>query len=216
MSSRTVTAFQKIYETHEWLGESLSGPGSDPERTTEFRSFLELFIELKRIQSVVDFGCGDWSYAKLVNWKGARYVGIDVVASVIDRNRRLYGSDSVSFMLRESADAPLPSADLFIVKEVLQHLPSTDIFKILSEASRYPYCIFVNDISHERRGGWKRAWRWDKVCTLNVEIQPGGYRPLSLRDAPFHVLAYQSLTYANRYRNMRWMKEVLVVENTPR
>ena len=210
MSDRTVTAFQKIYKTHEWSGRSLSGPGSDQERTIEFRSFLEEFIKAHGVRSVVDFGCGDWSYARLVNWQGALYTGIDVVDSVIEQNRRTHGSDDVSFMLRESSDTPLPPADLFIAKEVLQHLPTADVHKVLSLASKYQYCILVNDIAHERRASWRRGWKWQEVCGMNIDIDPGGYRLLSLRDAPFQLRAHQALTYQNSYRDLRWTKEVLV------
>jgi len=213
MNNRTVAAFQRIYASHEWRGGSLSGPGSDPERTLEFRNFLEEFIEEKRIRSIVDFGCGDWAYARLVNWGLARYTGIDLVESVIERNRCLYGSDKVSFMLRTSADTPLPPADLFIAKEVLQHLPSAEILSILSLASNYPYCIFVNDIAHERRAGWQRGWRWVQPSEMNVDINPGAHRLLSLREPPFVLQARRALTYENRYRNLRWTKEVLVAEH---
>lgn len=214
MNNRSVIAFQSIYATHEWKGGSLSGPGSDPERTLEFRNFLENFIESKNIRSIVDFGCGDWTYAKLMDWKGAHYIGIDVVDTVVQRNRELYESARVQFLLRQSLDAPMPQAELFVAKDVLQHLPTEDVHKVLAIASSYQYCIFVNDISHQRRRSWRHAWRWKDFCDVNVDIEPGGYRLLSLRDAPFYLDARIEFTYLNRYRDMRWTKQVLVVDRS--
>ncbi len=133
--------------------------------------------------------------------------------SVIQVNQQSYGTEKVSFVLRESTEAPLPTADLFIAKEVLQHLPSADVHSILALASNYRYAIFVNDIAHQRRAGWQRGWRWQDVSEVNIDVEAGGYRLLSLRDAPFRLDARQALTYENRYRNLRWTKEVLVIEH---
>lgn len=213
MTDNTKRNFAAIYEKHTWLGKSLSGPGSDANRTAVFRSFLERFLRDKAIRSVVDLGCGDWSYSRLVDWGEANYTGVDVVESVIKRNRAQYASDKVSFLCLNVATDDLPATDLLIVKEVLQHLPNADVQAILSKVSAYKYAIFVNDITHHLRGSWKDLWRWKPICSTNTDIEAGGYRLLRLTEPPFSLDATRILTYDNRYNGRRWQKEVLLLVN---
>lgn len=213
MSDNTKSKFTAIYDNHTWLGQSKSGPGSDATRTVVFRSYLEEFIRDKGIRSVVDLGCGDWSYSRLVNWGGASYTGVDVVESVIERNLTLYGSETVSFRCLNAATAELPSADLLIAKEVLQHLPNADVQAILSKVGAYKYAIFVNDITHHLRGGWKQMWQWKSICSTNTDIEPGGYRLLRLTEPPFSLNATRVLIYDNRYKELHWRKETLLFVN---
>lgn len=203
-------AFSKIYDRHTWKGRSLSGPGSDAERTREFRALLTKFMKDHRIQSVVDLGCGDWSYSQLIDWTGIRYTGIDTVDSVVEKNQRLHAQDNISFLCRDAAHQDLPPADLIIVKEVLQHLPSKDVQAILSKLPAFRYAILVNDVSHHIRGPWKKLWRWQSICPTNTDVAPGGYRLLALQKPPFSLPATPLLTYQNQYRNYRWEKEVLL------
>ncbi|KAF0102859.1 MAG: glycosyl transferase family protein [bacterium] len=214
MTDSTKSNFTTIYDKHTWLGQSMSGPGSDANRTAVFRTYLEEFIRDKGIRSVVDLGCGDWSYSRLVDWGGTNYTGIDVVESVIERNRTQYGSERVSFSCLNAATTDLPAADLLIAKEVLQHLPNADILAILSKLGAYKYAIFVNDITHHLRGGWKQLWQWKSICSTNADIEAGGYRLLRLTEPPFSLNATRVLIYDNRYKERRWCKEVLLFVNT--
>src|SRR5262245_33658710 len=89
------SVFEKIYRTGLWGGGS--GRGSDPEVAQPYMLFLQDFLERNAIDSVVDIGCGDWSFSALIDWGSRRYLGVDVVPSVIEQNRREHGSASVSF-----------------------------------------------------------------------------------------------------------------------
>ena len=210
MSKSIKDSFSNIYDSHTWKGNSLSGPGSDADRTIAFRSLVERFLRNKNIQSVVDLGCGDWSYSRLIDWGGIKYTGIDVVGSVIENNKLKYAKNNISFLCLDAAHQDIPAADLIIVKEVLQHLPNKDVQSILSKVHSYSYAIFVNDISHHIRGNWRQLWRWRQICRTNTDIDPGGYRLLSLREPPFSINASHLLTYKNKYRGRRWEKEVLL------
>lgn len=204
------TAFQKIYDTHEWLGQSKSGPGSDYARTGKFREFLQNFLKTNDIKRVLDIGCGDWSYSKHMDWTNISYVGIDVVPSVIEANQKLYSSSTVQFLCIDAACEDLPDADLVILKEVLQHLPTKYVETILEKVQQYPYAIFVNDISHDRRGSWRDLYRWKPASSLNTDVPLGGYRLLALREAPFSIDAERVLSYENQHEGLRWTKEVLL------
>ena len=207
-------AFSEIYDNHVWQGRSLSGPGSDAERTIEFRSLLEQFLKEHDIRSVVDIGCGDWSYSQLIDWTGIKYVGIDAVDSVIKKNIYQHAKPNISFLNIDATHQNIPEADLLIVKEVLQHLPTQDVHSILAKAKAYPFAIFINDISHHVRASWKQLWRWQSVCPTNCDIEPGGYRLLALREPPFSLTAKHLLTYQNEYKGRRWEKEVLLWTRT--
>jgi hypothetical protein len=66
--------FEEIYRKNEW-GYG-SGHGSLPKHNKGYIEFLEKFIKDKNVRSVVDMGCGDWQFSRLVDWNGAQYQGI--------------------------------------------------------------------------------------------------------------------------------------------
>src|SRR3982751_2527103 len=85
--------FEEIYREDHWTNGS--GPGSLPKHTIEYRAFLSRFITENKIETVTDLGCGDWQSARLMDWTGIHYIGLDVVEWIIDRNNEIYGSDNV-------------------------------------------------------------------------------------------------------------------------
>lgn len=202
--------FSKIYEHHEWLGSSRSGPGSDPERTVEYRALLQQFLKEHNVRRVVDLGCGDWGFSRLIDWDGIDYIGVDVAESVISNNQVHYGKSNISFACIDAVRQHLPEADLLIAKEVLQHLPIDEVQILLEKAKSYPFALFVNDIAHEKRSNWRSLWSWKPVCSTNTDIAAGGYRLLALREPPFSLVCKAKLTYKNQYNDLRWTKEVLL------
>ena len=204
-------AFAAIYAGHDWLGESRSGPGSDPKRTRSYRGLIQTFLRDHQIKTVLDIGCGDWSFGRLIDWSALHYTGVDVVEEVVEANRARYGAPNVAFACLDAVNDAIPAADLVLVKEVMQHLPVADIEALLTKLAAYPFAIVVNDISHEKRDNWRGRWRWRSVCSTNTDIGPGGYRLLDLRQPPFSVAATRLLAYENQYRDLRWVKEVLLL-----
>jgi len=204
------TSFGNIYRQHSWKGDSKSGPGSDPSRTVDYRAALQHFMRTHEVESVVDLGCGDWASSQLIDWSGIDYLGLDVVPGIIEANRRKFGASGIRFETIDAANDPLPAADLLLVKEVLQHLPSADVMAILGKLPGFRWAILTNDIEHAtRRKGW-RFWSWSPFRHSNTDAAAGGYRLLALREAPFNLRAEVLVNYTNRYRNMRWQKEVLL------
>src|SRR5262249_54067998 len=118
--------FLDIYDNDTWgFG---SGHGSLPRVTKPYSLFLQNFIRNNPIQTVVDYGCGDWQFSRIIDWDGIHYVGLDVSDELIVRNRRRYGTTTVRFELSPQKCADLPSGDLLLVKDVLQHLPNSYVF----------------------------------------------------------------------------------------
>lgn len=180
--------FSHIYTNKIWgeneNGEGFSGPGSTLVQTVKYRKFLQKFLADHQIKSVVDAGCGCWTFSKTIDWTGIDYKGFDVVESVIKKNTTLYGSSHIQFAVGDGTKAnALPPADLLICKEVLQHLPFEDIENFLSNLNSYKYCLITNDINPY------------ETITKNNDIERGGWRYLDLKEPPFNLEAQEILTY---------------------
>ncbi len=92
---------------------------------------------------------------------------------------------------------PLPSADLLICKEVLQHLSNTDVLRFLGKLSDFTYCLITNDV--------------DPITQTsdNPNIAQGGYRWLDLTAPPFNVRAIKVLNYNEGVL----LKQVILIVN---
>ena len=169
--------FERAYGDGRWGVGFGSGHGSRPGATREYRAFLEDFLRANRVRRVLDYGCGDWQLARLIDWQGASYVGVDVVPALIDRNRREFAKPGVEFIVAPDDPAELPDADLLLCKDVLQHLPVADIDEILRlVVPRFPMALIINDAP-------------TTPVNLNIEIRAGEWRPVDVRDPPFGASA---------------------------
>lgn len=193
--------FSSIYERGEWgVDENQkgnSGSGSDPQNAKIYLSFLKSYLEDNSIQSVVDLGCGDWRLGRLINWDGIKYLGIDVVESVINENTKNFASANISFIKADGTDYVLPKADLLICKDILQHLPYKDIQNIIKQFSKFKYCIVINDVDPV------------KLTCENIDIPRGYYRCLDLTKPPFSLLGRKVLVYASGNET----KQLLLIKN---
>lgn len=132
--------FTHIYDANIWGG---SGGGSTPENTVQYRALLQKFLKDKDIKSVIDYGCGDWSFSRLIDWSGIDYIGIDCVESVIEENKKLYGGMGKNFY-RLDYFPPL-LADLLILKDILQHWSNDSIDKLLrNHKHQFKYILITN------------------------------------------------------------------------
>jgi SAM-dependent methyltransferase len=170
--------FNRVY-IEGWWGRDASnrgwsGTGSTLEITKEYRAFIEDFIVRNRITSVVDAGCGDWNFSKDIDWHGAQYVGIDISTVVLERVKKKYENEHVTFWVGDATEE-LPAADLLICKDVLQHLPNRLIQKFIKnnlKKGKYRWAIITNDMDKKAR---------------NSDIPVGGYRGIDLSAPPFNV-----------------------------
>ena len=82
--------FTKIYQEERWGKGKGSGSGSRPKFNKDYISFLENFLKDNNIKSVIDYGCGDWQFSQYVDWGNIDYLGLDIVDSVIDNNKKQF------------------------------------------------------------------------------------------------------------------------------
>lgn len=175
----TEKIFTNIYATGAWgfNDDGIGSSGADAllENSFPYIDFIQEFLTKNKIQSVLDVGCGDWSFSKAINWGTATYTGMDIVKSVIERNHQLFSTSNVSFIHGDMSEVELPKADLLICKDVLQYLPKNKIISFLNRTNQFRYCLFITDVVP------------DTFSIKNKSIVTGDYRPLDLTEAPFQV-----------------------------
>lgn len=192
-------AFSRIYDTHEWGGTSRSGPGSDPALLGPYTQLLRALLARPDVSSVVDIGCGDWAISRTIDWTGVQYTGVDVVPQLIAHLNATFARDNVKFICADLTTDDLPSGDLCIVKDALQHLSNDSVSRFLRVLKgNFSLALMTNDITHIDRGGWRTLWKQTSI-EPNIDIPDGGYRPLRLRDAPFFVPAERVGTWEFRF-----------------
>ena len=100
-------AFSEIYSRDVWALDSAEWtaeqPGYEPLEScyARFVALLQEFMRHNRVVSVVEFGCGFWSYARAIDWRGIEYDGFDIVDGPIRWNRDHHGADNIRFHLLE-------------------------------------------------------------------------------------------------------------------
>ena len=195
--------FTHIYQKAIWGkntdGKGSSGGGSLERATVQYRDFLQHFLKEKKIKTVVDAGCGDWQFSRLVDWSGIEYIGYDIVGSVIENNIKKYGSSALIFIHGNFLSIDLPSADLLLCKHVLQHLTNADIISFLPQLKKYKYCLITNQVNPRTLSG------------SNKDIRAGGGRKLDLTKSPFYLDGQKALNYDIKGLGTH---QILLVDNT--
>ncbi|MBX9873511.1 MAG: class I SAM-dependent methyltransferase, partial [Beijerinckiaceae bacterium] len=192
-------AFSEIYAEGRW-GPG-SGIGSLPDNARPYAALLQAFLRDNAIRSVVDVGCGDWQFSRLIDWSGIDYRGFDVVPAVIEANRAAFGGATVRFDLLDDLGA-LPAADLVLCKDVLQHLPLEDVAAYLELfTTQFRHALVTNDI--------------EPADWVNAQISHGGGRAIRLDLPPFSVDAPVVLRWEMTHGEERWVKETRLLSRDP-
>jgi len=169
-----MNVFDKIYASDTWgFG---SGHGSLPSVTITYRNLLEQFIKINDIKSVVDYGCGDWQFSRLVDWNNVEYTGIDIASNVIQDNLKKYSANNVKFIETPADSNDVPPADLLIIKDVLQHLSDDEVKLFIKNIlPRFKFALITNCT--------------EPLSDLNRAISSGEFRPLDISKSPFNLKA---------------------------
>lgn len=181
--NQTEKVFSYIYSLGEWDESGFSLSGSQVEITQEYMDYLQKFLTENDIHSVVDLGCGDWAFSRYIDWEGIEYLGIDIVPSVVNRNQHLFSQPNVTFIYADALTMELPEADLFLCKDVFQHLPNQAILQILSQSGKYKHCLITNYV--DRR----------TLSSTNRDIKVGNYHPIDLSKPPFNIPGEKVLNF---------------------
>ena len=175
-SNDRAARFQRIFDENAWgNSESISGEGSNLERTAVVRAKLPGLLERHRVRSILDAPCGDFYWMKEVALgdinAGIDYIGADIVPEIIERDIEWYAGPRRRFVLCDLVDDPLPMADLILCRDCLVHLP---------------YAETRRAIDNFRRSG--AIWLLTTTFTgdrANHDIAIGDWRPINLERAPY-------------------------------
>jgi hypothetical protein len=147
--------FTKVYENHAW-GESaspdyqfFSGYGShDPTIVAAYVNAVQEFLSsFPNKPNVVDLGCGDFFIGRQLRHLCDRYVACDIVEPVISFNKERFKHIGVDFRILDLTKDELPTGDIVILRQVLQHLSNSDILRALPQiGSKYKYLLLTEHL----------------------------------------------------------------------
>lgn len=157
------------YWEERYQAEGNSGSGSYDHLAQFKAEVLNAFVEKNKINTVLEFGCGDGNQLTLANYPN--YVGLDVSPTAIQRCARLFRGDTTkSFLLYNSLayvdHHGIFKAELTMSLDVLYHLVEQEVFeKYISDlfkASQKYVIIYASDYNqdeepihqHENRRGF--------------------------------------------------------------
>jgi len=170
--------FESIYQKGMWgRKETKCGPGSKLENTQEIRVLLPKLIKEYGIKSILDAGCGDLNWMKLVPLD-IMYFGVDIVDELIQNNTKLYGNENRMFLQRDITKDHLPFVDLIMCRDVLYHLSFDNIKKAINN-----FMLYSDGYIMLTSMGLPSAYEGHFE---NCEIKDGKYRRLDLQKAPFN------------------------------
>ena len=210
MANDTKSKFSHIYANHVWGGESKSGIGSNVANARPYVERLQPLIDDPEVERVLDLGCGDWTFSQHLDLTSVEYVGIDIVPDLVNELTERYGAPNIEFVAGNFLDMDLPDADLLICKDVLQHLSREQVDRFIERLAQFPRALLTNDQSLHREGGWRRLWQKEPIGTVNIDIQPGEWRPLRLREPPYGLEAKLLGTFNVCDQDVTWTKEMLL------
>jgi SAM-dependent methyltransferase len=168
-----VSRFAKIYHQNQWGSEeSVSGTGSEMANTAEIRAKLPDVFRNFDIKSILDLPCGDFNWIRhVIADAKIDYIGGDIVAELIESNRKKY--PDYRFEVIDLINDDLPKSDLVLVRDEMVHFPIDDIHKAITNIIRSGsrYLLATSFPGRE-----------------NHDIEMGDWRPINLEASPFNLV----------------------------
>ena len=148
--------FEKIYEEKRWGTSDIkdrkysSGDGTrDKEIVGKYIDAVTVFLSKKEgLKSGLDLGCGDFSVGAAFCSLFEDYQAMDVAKNVIKENKAIYKSKNVRFSVLDLSSGQIPSTDVILVRQVLQHLSNTEIKKFIKNIEgKFQHLIVTESLS---------------------------------------------------------------------
>jgi hypothetical protein len=192
--------FDRVYRSSAWAHDAAvddefnSGTGSHNDAIVgPYVSAVRQFIRTEWGDAqpvIVDLGCGDFTVGKQLVESCQRYVGVDIVPSLIERNRSRYSNLSVSFQCLDVVSDDLPAGDLCLIRQVLQHLSNDDIAHVLGKLKQYREVLITEHVpspkmlsrpNRDKKTGPEIRLYWASGVYIDqppFDISPAKLRPL--------------------------------------
>ena len=192
----TKDAMNQIYEMKLWGGTGFdfySGSGShDADIINPYlESIITFFKTHKNNLTVCDLGCGDFNIGKQLTQFTKKYIALDIVESLIERNKQIYQADNLDFHCLDIAKDELPTGDCIILRQVLQHLSNLEITNAVKKLENYKYIILTEHIPLDPFIPNK-----DIISGQGIRLKQNS--GVNLLEAPFN-LKVKSQTLLNEY-----------------
>lgn len=194
-SSKSMDAFEHIYQTDAWGGGSKSGPGSTVTHAYDTIIFLQEFIQKNYVTTIADIPCGDvsWQFAiKSIN-TAQLYFGADISVSAVGNNAKTFEKHGNKiFKHWDLTICPIPqfqwnntptdtwqSFDLVILRDVIQHMPIKDALKAIANI-----VLYGGDIKYLAVTSFPGSCSEDNCAT--GRIASGGFYHNNMNCHPFN------------------------------
>lgn len=166
--------FEHIYQKNLWGGkQSVSGPGSDVERTKTIVEQIPKLIHDFEIKTMLDAPCGDFNWMRHIDFN-IDYIGIDIVPQLIEKNNKWYANAKRKFHYSDITTNLLDQVDLILCRDCLVHFSFQDIqlaiHNFKRSGSKYLLTTTFTRIEN------------------NVDIVTGEWRPLNFEKPPFNFI----------------------------
>jgi len=167
--------FDWIYANNHWAPEEgipLSGPGSTLESTKTLRLLLPVIVKAVGAKSILDAGCGDFTWMQSTEIEVEKYIGADIAQFIITKNKKTYENDTYSFCCLDVVKDSLPKVDIIFCRDCLAHLSNEDIISALKNFKKSGAKYLLTST-------------YPKI-TINNNMQTGNFRGINLRAYPFN------------------------------
>ena len=130
--------FDDAFRSGAWTstGESLSGDGSSLAATEKLRAALPGTMEELAVKTLLDVPCGDWNWMSHVDLPVERYIGGDIVTSLIRQNQERFSNPHRTFRIIDLCTDELPAADLLLCRDALVHFSFRDIWRAIGNMKK--------------------------------------------------------------------------------
>lgn len=147
----TKEAMEQVYENKLWgtnNSDFYSGLGSHhPKIVNPYIEVLTSFLSsFKDPLTLCDLGCGDFNVGKELVSYTKKYVAIDIVPALVERNKEKFNEDHLEFHCINIAEDDLPSGDCAILRQVLQHLSNAEVQRVLQKLADFKYVVVTEHI----------------------------------------------------------------------
>ncbi|MDY8137292.1 class I SAM-dependent methyltransferase [Aquimarina sp. 2201CG5-10] len=150
----TKDAMEQVYKMKLWgdnESDYYSGTGSHhPDIVNPYINVITSFLtSFKNPLLVCDLGCGDFNVGKELVKYSKKYIAVDIVTDLIERNKKKFKEENLEFHCLDIAVDDIPSGDCVLLRQVLQHLSNAEVQSILNKLTDFKYVILTEHIPDE-------------------------------------------------------------------
>lgn len=166
---------QEIGDVVTVSGEEIEDASGRSVYTRSLRQELPFFLRRHGVRSLVDAGCGAFSWQAETDLGGIEYIGLDRNRRLIAANAAAFARADRSFHLIDLTVQALPRGDVMLCRDVLNHLSYLDIYRFFQSFLRSNSSLLLvcsHAISNNRDLTEGVRWR-----QLNLTRPPFNFPP---------------------------------------